>query len=205
MRPEKALNIAVEYELPVEVEKFRKQQAKAVENWGIVHTQLAIDRDKIQRAERDESIAMREAARSGKKDPRNAEHIQELKRAVEYSVILEEEASKKANSAAVEFREAIRGHKNEMLTLAADQFEEALREFVQSNEEIRTAYELAQAKYRRAAMDAKQIASIITGETDLVQLIGLMDGRHEMPKFERYGERSIARLRSHISPTDGAN
>lgn len=202
MRPDKALNIAVEYKLPTEVEKLRKQQSKAVEAWGIAHTQLAIDRDKLQRAERDESIAMREAARSGKKDPRNAEHIQELKRTIEYSVILEEEASKKANVAAIEFREAIREHKNEMLALAADQYEEALKDFAQSNDELRTAYELAQAKYKRAAMDAKQIAAIVTGETDLVQLIGLTDGRLEMPNFERYGERGIARLRGHISPVE---
>lgn len=202
MRPDKALNISVEYKLPSEVENLRKQQVKAVEAWGIAHTQLAIDRDKLQRAERDESIAMHEAARNGKKDPRNAEHIQELKRTIEYSVILEEEASKKANLAAIEFREAIREHKNEMLSLAADQYEEALNEFVQRNEELRTGYELAHAKYKRAAMDAKQIAAIVTGETDLVQLIGLTDGRLEMPKFERYGERGIARLRGHINPVE---
>lgn len=198
MKPEKILNIDSEYKLPSALEHLRKQQSKAVEAWGKIYTQLAVDRDNVERAEQDDKFAMREAARQGKKDPRDSEALNKLKRAAEYTAILEDEASKKANLAGIEFRIALRENKSLILEHAANEFEKALNEFVNLNESIRTQYVAAQNSYKRAAMNAKQIVAITTEETDLVQLIGLTDGRLELPKFERYGQRAVSRIRGNV-------
>lgn len=197
--PGKKVDIDPVFPLPAEIRDLVEKQDKAEATWQKRLEALKGGRADFNDFEKEQDLLMRDAARKGKPDPRDHEHIGNRRLQLDYIQTQEEEARFEVERLAAEITQALRKDLRHIYSIAAEQLEIADKKYLEGVRDLRDRHSQHLKEYDAVRVSVRSMLKHLR-EQDIQRQVGHMEGTVQFPVPDETAALGIRNLKLLAEP-----